>query len=248
MRGSHRRARHCARRRRSARPPVFPSFQREDAARLAAAGSGLRGPSVVYHDAADWLTRTLTLGNDAFHVLMLARCAFGIACWRRRPGPRLWLVAAVRGLSARADVCRARQGALPVSDDSVPVRFRRHVLCGSCACTCARHVPATRLRHSTPLRGSIARRRAGGAAALARVRGSRTRRPLRRLIAPMPASCMLLRLRAHPTSHAPAPDRARPVQHLRGASRRTRAQLPRTHLVGARARDADGRVLARVRM
>ena len=48
-------------------------------------------------------------------------------------------------------------------------------------------------------------------------------------------------------SHAPAPDRARPVQHLRGAARRARAQLPRPHLVGARARDADGRVLARVR-
>lgn len=60
--------------------------------------SQLPGPACAGHlsvyRAPPALTRTLTLGNDAFHVLMLAGCAFGIACWRRRPGLALALVAA----------------------------------------------------------------------------------------------------------------------------------------------------------
>lgn len=56
-------------------------------------GAACAGYLSVYHTSSA-LTRTLTLGNDAFHVLMLAGCAFGIACWRRRPGLGLALVAA----------------------------------------------------------------------------------------------------------------------------------------------------------
>jgi 4-amino-4-deoxy-L-arabinose transferase-like glycosyltransferase len=43
------------------------------------------------------VTWTLTIANDFFHVLMLAGCAFGIACWRRRPGIGFWLIAAYAG-------------------------------------------------------------------------------------------------------------------------------------------------------
>jgi 4-amino-4-deoxy-L-arabinose transferase-like glycosyltransferase len=47
----------------------------------------------VYHTSPA-VTRTLTIANDLFHALMLAGCAFGIACWRRRSGIGLWLIAA----------------------------------------------------------------------------------------------------------------------------------------------------------
>jgi 4-amino-4-deoxy-L-arabinose transferase-like glycosyltransferase len=50
--------------------------------------SQLPGPSCAGHLSVyatpTWLTRTLTLWNDAFHALILAAAAFGIACWRRR--------------------------------------------------------------------------------------------------------------------------------------------------------------------
>jgi len=51
--------------------------------------SQLPGPACSGHLSVyatpDWLARTLTFSNDAFHVLTLAAAAFGLACWRRRP-------------------------------------------------------------------------------------------------------------------------------------------------------------------
>ena len=59
--------------------------------------SQLPGPACAGHlssyRASPAITRTLTIANDLFHALMLAGCAFGIACWRRRPGLALWLIA-----------------------------------------------------------------------------------------------------------------------------------------------------------
>ena len=59
--------------------------------------SQLPGPACAghlssYHVSAG-VAGTLTVANDLFHALMLAGCAFGIACWRRRPVPGLWLIA-----------------------------------------------------------------------------------------------------------------------------------------------------------
>jgi hypothetical protein len=58
--------------------------------------SQLPGPVCAGHlsvyAAPDWLTRTLTLWNDAFHALILAAAACGLACWRRRPDARFVLV------------------------------------------------------------------------------------------------------------------------------------------------------------
>jgi 4-amino-4-deoxy-L-arabinose transferase-like glycosyltransferase len=60
--------------------------------------SQLPGPVCAGHLSAyaspPWLTRTLTGASDIFHVLMLVGCAFGIACWRRRPDAALWLIGA----------------------------------------------------------------------------------------------------------------------------------------------------------
>jgi 4-amino-4-deoxy-L-arabinose transferase-like glycosyltransferase len=60
--------------------------------------SQLPGPACAGHlsvyRTSPTLTRALTFGNDAFHALMLVGCAFGIVCWRRRPGVVLALVAA----------------------------------------------------------------------------------------------------------------------------------------------------------
>lgn len=60
--------------------------------------SQLPGPACAGHLSVyrtpPWLTRTLTLGSDAFHALILAAAAFGLAGWRRRPD-RLALVAAL---------------------------------------------------------------------------------------------------------------------------------------------------------
>ncbi|MGH8172695.1 MAG: ArnT family glycosyltransferase, partial [Rhodanobacteraceae bacterium] len=60
--------------------------------------SQLPGPACEGHlsvyTTPPWLTQALTFSSDAFHALMLAGCAFGIACWRRRPAAVLWLVAA----------------------------------------------------------------------------------------------------------------------------------------------------------
>lgn len=47
-------------------------------------GAACAGHLSVY-STPDWLTRTLTLWNDAFHALILAAAAFGLAGWRRRP-------------------------------------------------------------------------------------------------------------------------------------------------------------------
>lgn len=59
--------------------------------------SQLPGPACAGHlsvySASDALTRTLTLWNDAFHALILAAAALGLACWRRRPDAKLVLVA-----------------------------------------------------------------------------------------------------------------------------------------------------------
>lgn len=59
--------------------------------------SQLPGPACAGHlsvySSAGWLTQTLTLWNDAFHALILAAAAFGLACWRRRPDAKLALVA-----------------------------------------------------------------------------------------------------------------------------------------------------------
>jgi hypothetical protein len=59
--------------------------------------SQLPGPACAGHLSVyatpDWLTRTLTIWNDAFHALILAAAAFGLACWRRRPDAPLVLVA-----------------------------------------------------------------------------------------------------------------------------------------------------------
>jgi hypothetical protein len=58
--------------------------------------SQLPGPACAGHVSVyrtpDWLTRTLTLGNDAFHALTLCAAAFGLTCWRRRPDAGLVLV------------------------------------------------------------------------------------------------------------------------------------------------------------
>jgi len=60
--------------------------------------SQLPGPACAGHlsvyPASPAVSRTLTIANDIFHALMLAGCAFGIACWRRRPGFAFWLIAA----------------------------------------------------------------------------------------------------------------------------------------------------------
>jgi 4-amino-4-deoxy-L-arabinose transferase-like glycosyltransferase len=60
--------------------------------------SQLPGPACAGHlsvyPASPAVSRTLTIANDFFHALMLAGCAFGIACWRRRPGFAFWLIAA----------------------------------------------------------------------------------------------------------------------------------------------------------
>jgi 4-amino-4-deoxy-L-arabinose transferase-like glycosyltransferase len=59
--------------------------------------SQLPGPACAGHlsvyRTSPPLTRTLTVANDVFHVLMLAGCAFGIAGWRRRPGIAIGLIA-----------------------------------------------------------------------------------------------------------------------------------------------------------
>ncbi|HEX5125076.1 MAG TPA: hypothetical protein VFV97_17660, partial [Rhodanobacteraceae bacterium] len=59
--------------------------------------SQLPGPACAGHlsvySTPDWLAQTLTLWNDAFHALILAAAAFGLACWRRRPDTGLVLVA-----------------------------------------------------------------------------------------------------------------------------------------------------------
>ncbi|HVT31739.1 MAG TPA: hypothetical protein VHE32_03785 [Rhodanobacteraceae bacterium] len=59
--------------------------------------SQLPGPACAGHlsvyRASPALTRTLTIANDAFHALTLAACAFGLACWRRRPDRALVLIA-----------------------------------------------------------------------------------------------------------------------------------------------------------
>jgi len=60
--------------------------------------SQLPGPACAGHLSAyaspPWLTQTLTGASDIFHGLMLIGCAFGIACWRRRPDAALWLIGA----------------------------------------------------------------------------------------------------------------------------------------------------------
>ncbi|HEY6943043.1 hypothetical protein [Dokdonella sp.] len=60
--------------------------------------SQLPGPACAGHlsvyATSPALTRTLTWANDAFHALILAAAAFGIAAWRRRPD-RLMLVLAL---------------------------------------------------------------------------------------------------------------------------------------------------------
>ena len=59
--------------------------------------SQLPGPACAGHlavyRASPWLTGALTIANDLFHALMLAGCAFGIACWRRRPDRAIVLIA-----------------------------------------------------------------------------------------------------------------------------------------------------------
>ncbi|HEX5125050.1 MAG TPA: hypothetical protein VFV97_17530 [Rhodanobacteraceae bacterium] len=59
--------------------------------------SQLPGPACAGHlsvySTSDALTRTLTLWNDAFHVLILGAAAFGLACWRRPPDTKIVLVA-----------------------------------------------------------------------------------------------------------------------------------------------------------
>ncbi|HEY6894117.1 MAG TPA: hypothetical protein VI258_08120, partial [Rhodanobacteraceae bacterium] len=59
--------------------------------------SQLPGPACAGHlsvySTSEWLTRTLTLWNDAFHALILAAAALGLACWRRRSDARFMVVA-----------------------------------------------------------------------------------------------------------------------------------------------------------
>lgn len=59
--------------------------------------SQLPGPACAGHlsvyRSPPWLTRTLTGLNGAFHALLLAAAAFGIACWRWRPDRRLVVIA-----------------------------------------------------------------------------------------------------------------------------------------------------------
>jgi len=59
--------------------------------------SQLPGPACAGHlsvyKTPDWLTWFLTSGNDAFHILILAAAAFGVACWRRYADRRLLLIA-----------------------------------------------------------------------------------------------------------------------------------------------------------
>jgi hypothetical protein len=63
--------------------------------------SQLPGPACAGHLSVyrtpEWLTRTLTLANDAFHALILAAAAFGVACWRRRPDRTMALIALYLG-------------------------------------------------------------------------------------------------------------------------------------------------------
>jgi 4-amino-4-deoxy-L-arabinose transferase-like glycosyltransferase len=63
--------------------------------------SQLPGPACAGHlsiyESGPLPTRTLTAANDVFHALMLVGAAFGIACWRRRPGVAIALVAAYAG-------------------------------------------------------------------------------------------------------------------------------------------------------
>lgn len=49
-------------------------------------GAACAGHLSVYR-SPPWLTRTLVVLNDSFHVLMLVAAAFGIACWRRLNRP-----------------------------------------------------------------------------------------------------------------------------------------------------------------
>ncbi|MBN8728299.1 MAG: glycosyltransferase family 39 protein [Xanthomonadales bacterium] len=59
--------------------------------------SQLPGPACAGHLSVyrtpPWLTRTLTLGNDLAHALILAAAALGVACWRRRPGRMMAIIA-----------------------------------------------------------------------------------------------------------------------------------------------------------
>jgi hypothetical protein len=59
--------------------------------------SQLPGPACAGHlsvyRAPPWLARLLTLGNDLALALVLAAAAFGIACWRRRPGRLMAIIA-----------------------------------------------------------------------------------------------------------------------------------------------------------
>ena len=63
--------------------------------------SQLPGPSCAGHLSVyrtpEWLTRTLTIASDTFHIVILAAAAFGIACWRRRPDRLFWLIALYAG-------------------------------------------------------------------------------------------------------------------------------------------------------
>ena len=55
-------------------------------------GAACAGHLSVYR-ASPTLTSVLTISNDVFHALMLAGCAFGVACWRRRPDRAIALIA-----------------------------------------------------------------------------------------------------------------------------------------------------------
>lgn len=63
--------------------------------------SQLPGPACAGHlsvyRTSPAITSALTVVSDLFHALMLAGCAFGIACWNRRPGLAIWLIAAFAG-------------------------------------------------------------------------------------------------------------------------------------------------------
>ena len=55
-------------------------------------GAACAGHLSIY-PTPPWLTRTLTALNDWSHALTLVACAFGIACWRRRPDRVVVLIA-----------------------------------------------------------------------------------------------------------------------------------------------------------
>ncbi|WP_395679639.1 hypothetical protein [Dokdonella sp.] len=55
-------------------------------------GLACAGHLSAYH-TPPWLTRGLSVANDALHALILAAAAFGIAAWRRRPDRMFVLVA-----------------------------------------------------------------------------------------------------------------------------------------------------------